>query len=206
MTSSNQIESEIVQLEASLDPTAAELDKLYAKFGEALVPEVEAWMRNSVRRRVEENAPKVNAGGLELVKQIKAELASLVARLPEICIEAIGTPEQWPHHRDPASSGDTDPASMESYSAASFRRAINHLGPLLAKHGLMDEKRGYVPEWEKSGNGFRYAINPGFDERRFPVLQEYQKKRQGQRQKLEQVLAKRGQHEKTKVRELWDEA
>jgi hypothetical protein len=140
------------------------------------------------------------------VKQIKAELASLVALLPKICIEAIGTPEQWPHRRDPASSSDRDPASKESYSAASFRRAINQLGPLLAKHGLMDEKRGYVPEWEKSGNGYRYAINPGFDERGFPVLQEYQKKRQEQRQKLEQLLAKRTELEKTKARELWDEA
>jgi hypothetical protein len=206
MMSSNQIESEIVQLEASLEPIAAELDILYAQFGEALVPEVEAWIRNSVRRRVEENAQKINAGGLESVKQIKAEIAALVGRLPEICIEAIGTPEQWPHRREPSSSSDRDPTTKESYSAASFRRAINHLGPLLAKHGLIDEKGGYVPEWEKSGSGFRYAINAGFDERRFPVLQEYQKKRQDQRQKLEQLLAKREELEKTKARELWDEA
>ena len=206
MTSSNQIESEIVQLEASLEPIAAELDNFYAQFGEALVPEVEAWMRNNVRRRVEENAQKINEAGLEMVKQIKAELATLVARLPGICTEAIGTPEQWPHRRDRSSSGDRDSTSRESYSAASFRRAINHLGPLLAKHGLIDEKRGYVPEWEKSGTGFRYAINPGFDERRFPVLQEYQKKRQEQRQKLEELSAKRTELEKTRARELWDEA
>jgi hypothetical protein len=206
MSDSKRIESEIVQLEAALAPIATELDSLYAQFGKALVPAVEAWMRKSVRRRIEENAQKINAGGLELMKQIKAELAALVARLPEICIEAIGMPDQWPHRRNPSSSSDQDVTSRESYSAGSFRRAINHLGPLLAKHGLIDEKIGYVAEWERTGNGFRYAINPGFDERQFPVLQEYQKKRQEQRQQLEQLFAKRTELEKARVRELWDEA
>lgn len=207
MPSSQEIQAEIEQIEVGLEPVNAELDRLYIEFGKALPASVEAWMTNHVRRRIEEHAATVNAGGVEPLRQIKAELNVLFQRLPEICTAALGEPAKWPHRHSPSTPGAPEPRSRETHSAASFRRAISHLGFLLAKHGLIADKPGYVSEWEKvAGDQYRYAINPGFDERRFPVLMEYREKRSEQLKQLEMLELKRQELTKARAGELWNEA
>ncbi len=163
-------------------------------------------MRNSVIGRIEDNAQKFTAGGIEAARLIKSDLADLIEQLPQTCVHAIGTQDQWPHRRTSAEQSSCEAKTCETYSAASFRRAISPLGMLLAKHELLTEKEGYIPEWEKAGNGYRYATNPGFDERRFPALQEYNRKRQEQKKLLEQLQDMSEELGKVKARELWDEA
>lgn len=207
MPSSQQIQSEIAALEETLEPANAELDRLYAKFGNALPAEVESWMRARVRQRIEASAERVNAGGIEPLRQIKSDLNSLVQRLPEICSQAIGTPEQWPHRRSTTQSERINTASNESHPAATFRRAINHLGALLAKHGLLTGRPGHASEWEQFGNDqYRYSINPGFDERRFADLVEYQQKRHAQVRQQKLLEVKHQELAAARARELWDDA
>lgn len=209
MTTSQRIQSEIVDLEARLAPINAQLDALYERFAADLVPDVAKWMNGSVRRRIEENAAKVNAGGVEPLRQVKVDLTILIEQLPEICQKAIGTPEQWPHRVISGSRTDasSNTSTGESYPAACFRRAINPLGSLLAKHGLLVEKPGYSAEWESAGaNGYRYKINPGFDARNFPALQEYQAKRTESSKLNDAIAEKLKELEKAKARELWDAA
>mgnify|MGYP001055037434 CR=1 FL=1 len=207
MPASQQIEKEIVALEAAIEPAKIELDRLYAEFGKSLPADVESWVKRSIQRRIEENAEKINAGGIEPLRRIKADLNELVQRLPEICSGAIGTPEQWPHRTTEKDSGQHSTRQQESHAAASYRRAISPLGALLAKHGLLAEKPGYVSEWEKAGNDqYRYAINPSFDERRFPALVEYQQKRQMLSQQHKVLETKRQELVKARARELWNDA
>jgi hypothetical protein len=208
MQNSQQLQSEIDDLELKIAPLNVQLDKLYEQFAVSLVPEVTKWMNNHVRRKVDENATKVNAGGVEPLRQIKAELAELIAQLPKICREAIGSPEQWPHRDAPASRIESIPSgSSEPYTVACFRRAINHLGALLGRHGLIVEKSGHYGEWKSAGKGgYRYNINPGFDARNYPVLKEYEANRAERRKLGEAIVEKQKELEKAKARELWDEA
>jgi len=207
MTTSQKIQSEIAALEVSLAPINAQLDALYEKFAADLVPHVAKWMNNNVRRRIEDNATKVNSGGIEPIRQIKADLANLIEQLPEICRKAIGTPEQWPHRAVPSLKTNAGSQTNEPYSAACFRRAINPLGSLLAKHGLFVEKPGHFGEWESVGaNGYRYKINPSFDARNFPTLQQYQDKRVESNNLKDAIAEKLKELEKAKARELWDAA
>lgn len=209
MKASQKIQAEIDDLEAKLAPIHVQLDVLYERFAVELVPHVAKWMNGSVRRHIEDNATKVNAGGVESLRQFKADFASLLEQLPEICRKAIGAPDQWPHREIPGSRADasSSKATTEPYSAACYRRAINPLGSLLAKHGLLVGKPGYVAEWESAGaNDYRYRINPGFDARNFPALQEHQAKRT-ESMKLKGAIAEKVKElEKAKALELWDSA
>ena len=208
MKRSQQIHEEIRVLRESLAPSFAELDALYAEFGHALSPRVEIWMKEHVRRKIEDHAATVNSNGLAQVRAVKAEFTALVQRLPALCVTAIETTENWPHNVKPKSSGIADSGlkSSENHAEASFRRAIAHLAPILENHGLLAEKQGYSPEWLKSGATYRYSINPGFDARWFPVLEKYQAGRIKQNKQVEQIEALSVELEKAKAVELWDEA
>jgi hypothetical protein len=207
MATSKQINSEIEQIENAIRPTNDRLDQLYGKFAAALPAYVEKWMREHVRRRIEENADAVNAGGIEPLKQIKADLNDLVKRLPEICREAVGDASTWPHRPRTQPARQVEPRVSESHAAASFRRAISPVADLLAKHGLLRVRSGHVGEWESApGGGYRYAINPGFDERHFPVLKQYQDTRAAHSKELERLEEKRKELARAQARELWDEA
>ena len=208
MKRSQQIQEDIRVRRESLAPSIVELDALYTEFGNALSPRVEVWMKEHVRRKIEDHAATVNSTGLEQVRAVKADFIALVQRLPALCVTAIEKTESWPHNIKPKSSGIADSGlkSSETHAEASFRRAIAHLAPILEKHGLLAVRQGYIPEWQKSGATYRYSINPGFDARWFPVLEKYQAARIKQKKQLEQIKALLVEFEKAKAVELWDEA
>jgi hypothetical protein len=207
MQTSQQLEHNIQQLESVLAPVTKELDMLIREFAAALPPAVEAWMNAEVKRKVDENASKVNAGGVEPLRPIKADLAVLVAQLPTICQAAIGKPEDWPHRRGLGVTPQRESSSRESFFAAVFRSAINNVGALLNKYGLLTDPPGYVRSWERAGTDqFRYAFNPGFDERNFASVQQYNLLRTSHKRQVEELEAKRLDLAKARARELWDEA
>ncbi|NTW53881.1 MAG: hypothetical protein HGB15_03780 [Chlorobaculum sp.] len=211
MPYSKQIQNEIAALEVYLDAAYAELDALYAEFGKSLPVDVESWMKRSIQRQIEKNADKVNAEGIEPLRKIKCDLNQLIQRLPEICMVAIGTPEQWPHRKTTTPAGLLQTTPTESHASATYRRSINALGSLLAKHSLLIETQGDYSEWKQEGSDqFRYALNTGFEESRFPALVEYQEKYQEKRQDLlqkeKELKLKYQELAKARARELWNNA
>jgi hypothetical protein len=208
MKHSQKIQEDIRVLRESLAPSIAELDALYTQFGNALSPRVETWMNGHVRRKIEDHAATINSNGVEKVRAVKADFTRLVERLPALCTAAIESTDKWPHNikHKPSIEGDSGVRSNETHAEASFRRAIAHLAPILEKHGILAEKKGHSAEWQKSGTTYRYAINPGFDARWFPVLEKYQATRVNQKKQVEQIETLIVELEKAKAVELWDES
>lgn len=205
MTSSVDIQKEIAHIEELLEPINEALDQLCREFASELPSVVEKWMNTTTQRKVEELAEKINEAGLEPLRLLKVDLAELVSRLPDLCTQAIGPVGEWPH-RNTKKSGSTA-YGHESHAAASFRKAINHLGAVFAKHGLLESRSGYSREWEPAGNGaFKYAFNPGFDERNFSSLVRYKELRAKQKRQLDLLESKNQELAKAKARELWNEA
>lgn len=206
MSSSKGIEAEIQQLEQQLAPVSAQLDAKIQAFASALPTSAAAWMNAETKRRIEENADRVNAAGLESLRQLKSQLTELIATLPELCVKAVASEKDWPHRQPPASPSQSYKSPGESYFASVFRTVISNLGALLDRHGILKEPSGRIGSWEKSSGGFRYAINPGFDERSFQPLREYNDLRGKCKAQTEALETKRQELAKAKARELWDAA
>lgn len=206
MASSSQIQVEISKIEAAIEAVNAELDRLYAEFGKALPTTVEAWMKSEIQRRIEDNAEAVNSRGIDVLRLVKADLSALISDLPRLCELALGSSDKWPHRQSSKPSVGPGSNIGEQHPAATFRRAINHLGELLDKHALIAEKPGYSPSWKREGGSIRYAINPGFDERQYPALMQYQDKRKALTAQNKLLDEKRGELAKAQARELWNEA
>ena len=208
MNSSTQIQEEISYIEKQLEPMNEGLDQLYREFGVTLPSYVEKWMREATKRKVEERAERINEAGLEPLRRLKADLSELVARLPDLCVQAIGPSSEWPHRkRLSARRTASNDYTSESSAAASFRKAINNLGALFAKHGLLDSAPGRSQEWKPTGQGgYKYVFNPGFDERNFPCLVRYKEQCVRQQSQLDLLESKRQELAKARARDLWDEA
>ena len=208
MTSSTAIQAEVAALEEQLEPMNGALDDLYQDFVATLPPHVEKWMKGATKRKVEERADKVNDAGLDPLRLLKADLAELTSRLPDLCAQAAGPSAEWPHRKVKlASRTSGSDYTSESHAATSFRKAIANLGALFAKHGMLESPPGHSRDWEPNGQGkYKYAYNPGFDEREFPCLARYNELRTTQQRRLDLLELKRQELAKAKARELWDEA
>lgn len=207
MSSSKLIEEEIQKLEAELIPVSSQLDAKLEEFTHALEPAVAAWMTAEVKGQVVRNSEKVNSSGVETLRDLKSDLSALIARLPEVCANAMGKPEEWPHRRPAIALAHRQSSTNESFFAAVFRKSISPLGAVLNKYNLLKEPTGHVSSWEHTSAGnFRYAINPGFDERNFPSATQYNEIRAGCKKKEAELEAKRQELSKAKASELWDEA
>ncbi len=212
MSSSKSIEVEIQQLETQLSPISSKLDSKIREFAAALPRNVAYWMRTETKHRIEENAEKVTAAGVESLRQLKSDLAGLISQLPELCVKAIGNESQWPHHRAPFGMRDSSVhvTDYESYFYFStvFCTSINHLGVLLHKYGLLNRGVGSRSAWRALGNNtFRYYCNKsGFDGQEYPAVVEFKdlmKEHESIAEKLEQ---KRAELIKAKATELWNDA
>lgn len=207
MSSSKSIEAEIQKLESDLVPVNSRLDEKVNQFANELVPAVADWMTKEVKSQVQRNSEKVNSSGVETLRDLKADLSALIARLPEVCSGAIGKPEEWPHRRPVIALAQRQSGNQESFFATVFRKSISPLGAVLKKHNLLEVPTGHVNTWEPTSSGnFRYAINPGFDERNFPSAGKYSEIRAGGKKIETELEVKRKELSKAKALELWDEA
>lgn len=204
MTKSEEIISSIVQMETRLGPERQELDRLYREFSVAMVPYAAKWIDKFTKSIVEDNAQKINAAGIDTVRSLKAEVASLTNGLGEICAKEFGPSSEWPHNKAPRKIGEAPPMESEAKELAIFRRVISNLGAVLANFGLHD---GPTKHWKLVGAGkYQYAFNPGFDAREFPVLAEYEKLKIQHQANMRLLEAARQDLVKAQAQELWDQA
>lgn len=207
MSGSKSIEAEIQQLEANIALVFSQLDVKIQEFSIELPPAVEAWMNDEVKRKIVSNAETVNKNGTDSMRDLKAELAILIAQIPQICVSAISQQEKWPHR---VAAGETPfkrSNAGESYFTEVFRTAISPLGSLLSKYDLLKEKSGYAASWKRVSVGiFQYAFNPGFEERNFSVISEYKELHKWQRSHAAKLKSRYLELEKAKAQELWDNA
>ena len=207
MTSSRQIEEEIEQREVALDSLTARLDTKIEEFAAELPQAVEAWMKGELKRAIENNAEQVNASGVEPLRAVKADLVSLIKRLPEICKDAIGKPEDWPHRHVERDTQQRQARAREPFFHAVFRSAISSLGTLLNKHHLIQPSPGCVSTWKHLGSErFRYAINPGFDGLDLASVTQYNELMKSYTSEKRSLSTKRDELAKVRARELWKEA
>lgn len=208
MSTSKAIEAQIYNIEATVEPSLTTLNAKVQEFTTELPAVVATWMKEEIKRQIGYHADQINEAGVEAVRNLKNDLDQLISQLPDICATVVGKPEEWPHNK---STNNTDTYrntnSREEYFAAAFRRAINPLGAILKKYDLIKGPKGYVPSWESvQGGSFRFAINPGFDTRKFPSLMEYNtllKEHQSRQKELDLLRQKLA---KAKASELWDAA
>jgi hypothetical protein len=207
VNSSESIAAEIQQLEEQLAPLQVQLDAEMRAFASALPPSAAKWIEAEVRRRIEEHADHINQMGIDATRQLKADVNSLIERLPELCEKAIQHEKKWPHNdlAEPEPSARTP--SGGAFFDGAFRSVINHLGEVLGKYGLVSGRPGYSSSWERvEGGQFRYTHSPGFDSRTIPAAVEYGKHLSGQAALRKQLKEKRDELSKAKARELWDSA
>lgn len=206
MATIQDIQKEIDRLEADIEPISSLLDSKILEFKEELAPAVKTWMTAHLERRIVTKAEKINEGGLEPLRAMKSDLRNLLERLPQICENAIGKPPTWPHHTKETRDEYRERNEREAYFPAVFRKAISNLGTLLDKHGLLTNTSSHA-EWKKSyGDTYSYAINPGFDRRKFQSVLRYDDFRKKHMALAEQLDKKRSELSKAKARELWDKA
>jgi hypothetical protein len=203
---SDEIQSEIQELEQELVPLNLELEGHIRKFATESLPSPAAtWMSKEVKSQVEANATRIDEIGVEKLKALKVELAELTEQIPQFALRAIEDQQKWPHLEKYHAHTPTYSNPRTSYFDDVFRAVINKLGALLAKYDLIKVPSSRTTEWEKDrSGGYRYVFNPGFDERDFPVVQEYNAARKTQRQKAVDLAKKREELVKAKAAELWD--
>jgi len=200
-----QLEAELAEVEGKIGPLSRRLDSLLETFASSIVPDVDDWISSEARRQIEGNHAKVNAGGIELVRAIKADLSALKEMLPEVCRKALGPPERWPHNTA-LKEQDFYTASHNDFFSGVFRRAISPLGSVLYEHGLLDD-RSSDKSWKRASlKGYEYAYNPGFDSRRHESTSAYRDLLKSQWELKKTASNLKEDIEKAKTRELWDEA
>jgi len=206
MACSTEIQGQIEVVEGELLPLTAHLDGLMEQFGKEIVPAVQSWMKDEFMRRLEDNAEIVNAGGIRLVRSMKADLDALLERSPQYCAAAVGEPKTWPHRDQFQKRDDYRYASADSFFASAFRTAINNLGQVLSRHGLIRAQSG-MANWQRAGGDtYRYTVNAGFDAREYALIDQYSELVNKQKLLQKQLGELRANLAKAQAKELWDRA
>lgn len=206
MLSSTVLEAEVLQLNTQIAQLSSQLDAKMGAFAASLPAVAATWMTKETKDRIECNAAKVNAAGLDKVREIKSDLGALIATLPEKCENAIAHESDWPHRRVAATAQSTERQSdREYYFISVFRDVISHLGGILDRHGLLVEPFGRHPSWTRSVDGnFRYGINPGFEPHTLQSVAEYNVLLIHLRSIVGELERKQDELARAKATELWD--
>lgn len=200
-------ENEILQLERQIETMRSQLDTEMRACLDALPVPVKAWMRAEVARQIDQHAAKVSAAGPEGMRKLKSDLEALFSTLPEKCAIAFRPITAWPHHQlTETTVSERTKQSGESYFSSVFRTVINSLGPILDKHGLLRESAKEYQAWQKSGDKYRYAINPGFEPHSMREVQNYNELLEQLKSTVQSLQQKRGELAKVTARELWENA
>lgn len=207
--SSAELAREIADLEQEATTLTTQLDGMISPCRTELVAPATEWIRQHVRRRIEDYADAVQKLGVEKVRTLKGKVEKLVAQLTQVIEEETG-PTTWPHKakvEDPTKTGYESAGTSEPYFQGVFRSVISRLGAILAEFGLEKGRGGFVDEWKAGKPGqYRYGYNPGFETRNHSNLSAYGLAHVTLLRKQTMLREKRADLEKAKARELWDSA
>lgn len=204
--SRTEIEAQLAEAEERFSALNQRLDEIIESYRNQLPGLAEPWIRAEVERRITDNAEKVEALGLERLKNLKSGLADLISRLPQIARVETEDRSDWPHYRVQTQSAN-DRTENEAFFDKAFRSVISHAGALLHQFGLIAVPKGYVQVWEDRGNGkYRYGINPGFMDLTVPSRDSFHEALREWKPLKRQVDQLRQQLAQTRAKELWDSA
>jgi hypothetical protein len=203
---SADIEAEVSLLKLQRDTLKDQLNLLVERFQNELPSAAESWIKSELESRIEDHPDTVAALGIEKLRSLKGRVSALVASLPDIAKKEMSNTVDWPHYRMRDHDSDSRGVS-EFFFKQVFREVISHLGPVLDEFGLLTEPKGNLVSWHKIGEGrFRYAVDPKFDARSTPVLDEFQRVYKDFRSVEDKLENKTKELAKTKARELWESA
>lgn len=205
---SDEIAAQIRLLEANLESKRSRMDGMVVSSRSAIATAAASWMNHELKRRIEENPTVVTALGIERLRELKADVARTVAKLPEVIVLETSAPEVW-QHRKPKAPGDDGYSHIheETIFALTFRAAISTLGAVLERYGLLASDKGQYSSWKNLGAGkFRYGINPGIDANSLGLAAEYGALMKEVRSERDNISRQQVEFEKAKARELFESA
>ncbi|HEY1136658.1 MAG TPA: hypothetical protein VGE64_04115 [Xanthomonadaceae bacterium] len=204
MKSRAELESELQKVEQQIAPASKQLDDLIEQFSVSVAPEVREWIKKEAIRQMEDNHAKVNEAGVDFVKDFKADVTALLDNTDTLCVNALGTKDRWPHHKD-LQQQDLYTTSQNDFFSDVFRRAISSLGKVLDAHGLIND-RAQNSSWRRASvKSYEYAYHPGFDGRKYQEISTYRELLRTHWELKQSVSRIKVSIEKAKTRDLWDE-
>ncbi len=203
---SADIEAEVSLLKLQRDTLRDLLNLLIQRFQNELPSAAESWIRHELESRIEDHPDTVGALGIAKLRSLKGRMSALIASLPDIAKKEMSNTVDWPQYRIRDHGSDSRGVS-EFFFKQVFREVISHLGEVLDEFGLLTEPEDRLALWHKIGEvRFRYAIDPEFDARSTPVLEEFQRVYKDFRSVEDELENKTKALAKTKAKELWDSA
>lgn len=200
--------AELEELEKRKNELHKQLDQKLQDFIDQLPSLAETWIKSETRRKIEDNPEHVLELGTERMGELKQKMNALIEQLPSICDTINDNKDKWPHRKKQAK---TQPSMIgseigkESFFPSCFRVVISHLGAVLGEFGLVTEQADKYNTWEKVADGkYRYQINPGFDGRDVPAVNEYNEIMKEYEVIAPEINIKLEELEKSKAGELWD--
>ncbi len=203
---STTVQAQLTDIENKLSASAHRLDAIVEEYRGQLPSLADTWIRKEVDSRIKDNPDKVQSLGLERLKELKLELANLIARLPQIAHKETEDRSDWPHYRVEVKSG-YGRGENESFFSKAFHNVISHVASILHQFGLLTEPKGHVKVWEDRGNGkFRYIINTGFMFMAVPTRDRFNEAFKEWEALESQAGRLQTELSQAKAKELWDSA
>lgn len=202
---SEQLTKELAQNEQKMGTIMSQMDNLYDEIKAAMPAAATSWMATEVERKIKDNPEVVQSLGIDKLGELKTKLKTLTDKLPVIVEAEFHDCAKWPHHNQWAEIPAGFQKEQHLYNC--FRNVIGNLGTLLDEFGLIKEPKGHIPSsWERSGQAFRYAMNPGPNNLPETKIQDYWKLFNEFKSLSGKVHELRKSLSEAKAKELWDKA
>jgi hypothetical protein len=202
---SADIEADVSSLELQRDSLRDRLNLLVQQFQNELPSVAESWIRRELESQIEDHQDTVVALGIEKLRSLKGRVNALIASLPDIAKNEMSDTIDWPQYRLRDRESDARGIS-EFFFRHVFRDVISHFGAVLYEFGLLTEPKDNITSWQEISDGSFRAIDPRFDARTMPVLDEFQQVYKDFRSVEDKLENKMKQLAKTEAKELWESA
>jgi len=204
---SEEIEGQIGALEADRGTMACQLEALIDRAKPHLSTVSAKWMETAVERAICQDPDQVQKLGQPQLSALKGKLKDLKDATPKLVMQHMANKDAWPHNRV-QDLHDYDNAKARAFFEETFRAVINHIGAVLAEFELIRESGTSHPAWQRihSGNTYRYAINPGWDQVDCEPVKEYINLYRKYLALGSTINQKRSELAQARAKELWDSA
>jgi hypothetical protein len=156
----SEFDAAIAEAEAALAATRTQMEEARQRLAATITDFVTPWFAEQARLAVERNPDRAKELGVDGIRALKADVAALTDRLPELVKGELLDAVTWAHLEpgwDESDPWKTNP--RYNYSAVSqhrqadtfdkpLRRILGQLGPILEAHGL-----GKPDDWRNASGG-----------------------------------------------------